>query len=59
MKILIRAFLVSLVMGLLTGPLLAQEVFVFSNPEGAIDFLQSKNWWGEANREQQEQREAK
>ncbi len=31
----------------------AQEYLVISSPEAAISWLQSQNWWGEANRAQQ------
>ena len=38
MKISTNFFLISLVTALLARPVLAQEVFIFSSPEGAIDF---------------------
>lgn len=31
----------------------AQEILVMSSPEEVIEWFQSKNWWGEANRAQQ------
>ena len=53
MKLNPGLFLLLAIYGLSPNGATAQEVIIFNNPEQAISWLQSKDWWGEVNREQQ------
>ncbi|NKB34885.1 MAG: hypothetical protein GKR91_17455 [Pseudomonadales bacterium] len=50
---IIKLFLVLSSLSLINNSLFAQEVIVLSGPEDSIAWFESKQWWGETNREQQ------